>query len=102
MRRTKIASAVAFTLIAVSFLVPTSYSTKFQSTTTGSPQTLQADGTPLPPLPPPNVSDVTLLADGTPLPPLPPPNASGTILVADGTPLPPLPPPNLSGAAQAA
>jgi hypothetical protein len=100
MRFTKFVLAVGFSLIAVSLVIPAFHSTKFQNTTTGSPQTLQADGTPLPPLPPTHASDVTLLADGTPLPPLPP-NAVGSILVADGTPLPPLPP-NVNGIALAA
>ena len=98
MRYTKILLTVGFSLIAVSLIVPASSSTKFRTTTTGTPHTLQADGTPLPPLPP-NVSGTMLLADGTPLPPLPP-NASGTMLLADGTPLPPLPP-NMNEAAQA-
>lgn len=48
---------------------------------------LKADGTPIPPLPPPKG---TLVADGTPIPPLPPPQET---FVADGTPIPPLPPP---------
>ena len=55
--------------------------------------TLVADGTPIPPLPPPKE---TFIADGTPIPPLPPPKGSGGSmegLMADGTPIPPLPPP---------
>jgi len=54
---------------------------------------LRADGTPIPPLPPPKE---TFIADGTPIPPLPPPKGSGGSmegLMADGTPIPPLPPP---------
>jgi len=52
MRYTKILLAVGFSLIAVWLIVPSSSSTKFRTTTTGTPHTLQADGTPLPPLPP--------------------------------------------------
>ena len=58
---------------------------------------LRADGTPIPPLPPPKPM---LLADGTPIPPLPPPKGlfdGSQILVADGTPIPPLPPPKQTG-----
>ena len=61
-------------------------------------RTYQADGAPLPPLPPPKkplVGQPALVADGAPLPPLPPPKKPGgsSVLVADGAPLPPLPPP---------
>lgn len=45
-----------------------------------------ADGAPIPPLPP---QVKTLLADGAPIPPLPP---QVKTLVADGAPIPPLPP----------
>jgi hypothetical protein len=82
MRFTKFVSAVGFSLIAVSLVIPASHSTKFRNTTPGSPQTLQADGTPLPPLPPPNAVGSILVADGTPLPPLPPPNVNGIALAA--------------------
>ncbi len=54
---------------------------------------LVADGWPVPPLPPPSLSE-SLVSDGWPVPPLPPPNL-GESLVADGWPVPPLPPPNL-------
>jgi hypothetical protein len=50
---------------------------------------LQADSTPIPPIPPPKK---TLVADLTPIHPLPLSKATGT-LVADGTPVPPIPPP---------
>jgi hypothetical protein len=82
MRCTKIALAVGFSLIAVSLIVPSSSSTKFRPTATGTPHTLQVDGTPLPPLPPPHGNRATLLADGTPLPPLPPPHGNETAQVA--------------------
>jgi hypothetical protein len=52
-------------------------------------RSLQADGAPIPPLPPPKKY---LVADGAPIPPLPPPKGMGA-LVADGAPIPPLPPP---------
>lgn len=81
MRSTKIALFVGLSLFAVSLVVPTSHSCK-SPITKGSPQTLQADGTPLPPLPPPNAKQATLVADGTPLPPLPPPNTDGAALAA--------------------
>ncbi len=62
MRSTKIALAVGFSLIAVSLIVPSSSSTKFQPAATGTPHTLQADGTPLPPLPPPHGNETAQAA----------------------------------------
>jgi len=59
-----------------------------------SSSTLSADGSPIPPLPPQFAKGAeTLIADGSPIPPLPPCcMAIGSALTADGSPIPPLPP----------
>ena len=67
---------------------------------------LEADGWPIPPLPPPSLkppAQPTVVADGWPLPLPPPPSPKSPAqptLVADGWPIPPLPPPSLKSPAQ--
>ena len=92
MRFTRIALATSFTLLVGSLAGPATQRVNHNNPTNGNQRMQLADGTPLPPLPPPNASTINLVADGTPLPPLPPPNANELMLMADGTPLPPLPP----------
>jgi|SRR5215471_10028968 len=76
-------------LLAVAIVVPSLVAVNHFTQRTA---VQRADGTPIPPLPPPK--DVKLVAeDGTPIPPLSPPK--DVTLVADGTPIPPLPPPKL-------
>ena len=68
MRLNKLASGLRTSLFVVAILVlsllAVNHFTHFANN-------LRADGTPIPPLPPPK--DITLVADGTPIPPLPPP-----------------------------
>ena len=99
MRFLRIALAVSFNLVIGFILLPVSQQVNHKSKTNDKQQLQLADGMPLPPLPPPNVTSNTLIADGMPLPPLPPPSADGAMLAADGMPLPPLPPPNVNGIA---
>ena len=99
MRFIRIALALSFNLVIGFILLPVSQQVNHKSKTNDKQQLQLADGMPLPPLPPPNVSSNTLIADGMPLPPLPPPSVDGAMLVADGMPLPPLPPPNVNGIA---
>jgi hypothetical protein len=94
MRFTRIALATSLILLVGSLVGPATQRVNHNNPGNGNQRMQLADGTPLPPLPPPNASNASLVADGTPLPPLPPPNANELTLLADGTPLPPLPPPN--------
>ena len=93
----KTALAVAVSLFAALMVLPVVRSVNL---TAGKPVTidhvLNADGSPMPPLPPkpPSMVEGTLVADGSPMPPLPPkpPSMDAGTLVADGSPMPPLPP----------
>ena len=76
---------VALSVLAVAILVPLGSRVNLvsqSSLTKAKSRILQADGTPIPPLPPPTR---TLVADGTPIPPLPPPTASGQLSSLLGT-----------------
>ena len=99
MRFLRIALAVSFNLVIGFILLPVSQQVNHKSKTNDKQRLQLADGMPLPPLPPPNVSSNTLIADGMPLPPLPPPSVDRAMLAADGMPLPPLPPPNVNAIA---
>ena len=89
MRLSRIVLAVSFNLVIGFILVLVSQQVNHNSKTNDKQQLQLADGMPVPPLPPPNLSSNTLIADGMPLPPLPPPNSfHGSLIVADGTPPP--------------
>jgi hypothetical protein len=91
----KVALAVVVSFFAVLMLLPVSGSVNNAPVQFSAPHSsLQADGAPIPPLPPHAVKAVTLDAqDGGPIPPLPPHSfASDMNLSADGAPIPPLPP----------
>ena len=75
----KLATLLLLSFAVLLILLPISGSGKFDVS-----NSVVADGSPLPPFPPPGV----LMADGSPLPPFPPPG----VLMADGSPLPPFPP----------
>lgn len=98
MRLSRIALAVSFNLVIGFIVVPVNHQVNHKSNINQKQQQQLADGMPLPPVPPPDVSSNSLIADGMPLPPVPPPNAVGTTLSADGMPLPPIPPPDADGA----
>jgi hypothetical protein len=89
MRFKKVALLSGLTVLAGSIVVLPGSSVNRNTTTKGMTQ-MQADGAPLPPLPP-TAKGAWLSADGAPLPPLPPTTKSAWLL-ADGAPLPPLPP----------
>ncbi len=82
MRFTRIALAVSFNLVIGSIVVPVTQHVNHNNTSITNQRMQMADGSPLPPLPPPNASSAMLLADGSPLPPLPPPNASSAAWTA--------------------
>lgn len=92
MQDKKVSVRLGLSLLSVAILVPlissVNHFAKISKEQIKSPS-LQADGAPIPPLPPPKKY---LVADGAPIPPLPPPKSTGA-LVADGAPIPPLPPP---------
>jgi hypothetical protein len=92
MQDKKVSVRLGLSLLSVAILVPLISSVNHFAKISKEPiksRSLQADGAPIPPLPPPTKS---LVADGAPIPPLPPPTGMGA-LVADGAPIPPLPPP---------
>lgn len=80
--------------LAVLMLLPVSASV---NTTAGKlllhGNTLNADGSPMPPYPPhAKTTTPTLVVDGSPMPPYPPHKTAAPIVVADGSPMPPYPP----------
>ena len=95
MQDKKVSVRLGLSLLSVAILVPLIGSVnhfKRISKEQIRSRSLQADGAPIPPLPPPKGSlaeSGVLVADGAPIPPLPPPKGT---LVADGAPIPPLPP----------
>src|SRR6267142_265951 len=96
MQDKKVSVRLVLSLLSVAILVPLASSvnhfTRISKEQIKS-RSLQADGAPIPPLPPPKGA---LVADGAPIPPLPPPKrflSESGVLVADGYPIPPLPPP---------
>ncbi len=97
----KIRVRLGLSLLAVAILIPLASRVNCLADVSkqgAKSRSLQADGNPIPPLPPPKG---TFVADGNPIPPLPPPKGavgSVEVLVADGNPIPPLPPPKGSSA----
>ena len=79
--RKVIALYAGFTLLAVLILLPV---TRSVNTTVGNPVfnkgPVQADGAPVPPFPPKQLtSAATLVADGAPVPPFPPKQGSTSV-----------------------
>ncbi len=92
----KIGVRLGLSLLAVAIVIPlagrVNHLTDVSKERTKS-RSLQADGNPIPPVPPPKG---TFVADGNPIPPVPPPKdavGSVEVLIADGNPIPPVPPP---------
>jgi hypothetical protein len=93
MKKIWMVAGLAFFAAALAFIVTHSYNnTSGKLVMQGL--AMQADGSPIPPLPPHYTSgEETLVADGSPIPPLPPHYSEGAgALGADGSPIPPLPP----------
>lgn len=96
----KIRVRLGLSLLAVAILIPLASRVNCLENVSKEQtksRSLQADGAPIPPLPPPKNA---VVADGAPIPPLPPPKGNSFAaesLIADGAPIPPLPPPKGTG-----
>jgi hypothetical protein len=93
----KISTLTAFLSLAALMALPVLTPTKASpGKTVMQGTTIQADGSPMPPLPPHGKAVVsTIIADGSPIPPLPPQDQATD--AADGSPIPPMPPHLLAG-----